>query len=143
MATPLAPLPRRRGAAGGDADVIALDDVAGSPAADDVNAIPIVAGDDVAGGDGRAADGVVGRAVLDDDAVVVGQGVRPVASVPMKSPATMLPVVPVSEIYTPFWPLAERTSPAPAWSRRSCCCWRRRRWRRRWRRCPGRTSRWR
>ena len=26
----------------------------------------------------------------------------------------MLPVVPVSEIYTPFWPLAERTSPAPA-----------------------------
>ena len=36
----------------------------------------MVAGDDVAGGGSRATDGVVGRAVLDDDAVVVGQGVQ-------------------------------------------------------------------
>ena len=38
----------------------------------------------------------------------------PVESVPMKSPATMLPVVPESEMYTPLGPLPEMTLPVPA-----------------------------
>ena len=61
-----------------------------------------------------AADGVVGRAVLDEHAVgTLGRACVPVASVPMKSPSTMLPVVPASEIYTPLEPLPEITSLEP------------------------------
>ncbi len=37
----------------------------------------------------------------------------PVESVPMRSPATTLPVVPLSVMYTPLEPLPEMTLPAP------------------------------
>ena len=43
----------------------------------------------------------------------LGTGYDPVASVPIKSPATTLPVVPESEINTPLELLPAITSPAP------------------------------
>ena len=60
------PVAQGRRAAGGDADVVALDHVAGGPAVDDVDAIPVLPEMTSRAEAVGAADRVVGRAVLDD-----------------------------------------------------------------------------
>src|SRR5207248_10971360 len=66
-----------RAAAGDvDADVVARHQVVIGAAAGDVNAVSSIARDEVASTGNRAADGVTGRAAVDEHAVAIGQRQR-------------------------------------------------------------------